>query len=122
MNCDDLPKHIIIFRLVSVRIEKEMDLKLGTGFCTQSLTVHDDHEALSSRHVRVAPWRRAIALTVSCWLPTAVTRVLSSIRSCGIYCGKKWHWSSFSLGLMFTFPTLIPPTALYSLIISDNVV
>jgi hypothetical protein len=53
---------------------------------------------------------RAIAQAINRRIPTAATRVLSQVRSCGI-CGVRV--------LRFPLPILTPPSAPYSSIIRD---
>jgi hypothetical protein len=54
---------------------------------------------------------RAIAQAVSRRLPTAVDRVPSQVRSCGICGGQSGIGENFLLALRFPLPILIPPTA-----------
>jgi hypothetical protein len=64
--------------------------------------------------VAYSPYGRAIAQTVSRWLPTAAARVRSQVSSCGI-CGEQSGTGAGLLRvLLFPLPILIPPTAPYS--------
>jgi hypothetical protein len=53
---------------------------------------------------------RAIAQVVSRRLPTAVARVWSQVRSCGIYDGKNGIEAGFFRVLSFPTPILISPS------------
>jgi hypothetical protein len=62
---------------------------------------------------------RAMAQAVSRWLPTAVARVRSQVKSCGIRGGQSGTGARFLRVLRFPLPILIPPTAPHSSIIRD---
>jgi hypothetical protein len=57
------------------------------------------------------PLGRAIAKTVSRWLPTAATRVGSRVWSSGICGGQSGAGAGFLRVLLFPMPIFIPPIA-----------
>jgi hypothetical protein len=54
---------------------------------------------------------RAIAQTVSRWLPTAAARVRARVWSCGICGGQSGARAGFLRVLRFTLPIFVPPIA-----------
>jgi hypothetical protein len=104
-----------IFVLYSIsRLYKSFPfLVTATLYKSCPLWAHLSYKSLSSL-VTPTPFGRAIAQTVSRRLPTAVARVWSQVRLCGI-CGRQSSaGAGFLRVLRFPLPILIPPTASHS--------